>query len=527
MRRQRAVITVFFSLLSVVFLGISGAVVEAVRVAGARAACANASTLGLWSVFSEYDNDLLEEYGLFAVDAGAGGDQVSKEYLQTKLSGYVKENENVTADISGKLPGLVMDPWNISASQHQVEKYALLTDRGGNYYYQQAVEYMRQTAWANALGKLEAMYSSSQDIRQAESEFEAEQKSSGESMKTFDREVDSARQELTGEMESSTDDSGGIVIIAEGEEAEKLKKAQEEGEKKNPLEKISELQKQELLELVLGEGRVSDRKLDSRSLLSKRKANRGTLVLDTPRGSGTDNLLFCEYLLDHFRNCSDRFDSDILRYQAEYLIAGKYSDEANLKKIARNLLFLREGMNYGFLVSNPTCNAQISALALTVVGWTGKPLLVEAFKQAVLLAWAYGESLFDVRILFHGGRVPLSKSIETWNVPLDRLIDLASDLKRADYVAAGGGSGLNYEDFLRILLNMTGISRLKKRSLDLIELNERSLEGKASFRADNCVIGMTICSDWSIPAAFGRIPAALLGTEAVSFQTQVKGGFAY
>ena len=223
MPRQRAVITVFFSLLSVVFLAVSFTVVEAVRVAGARAACANASTLGLWSVFSEYDNELLEDYGLFAVDSGAGGTSVPKEYLVSKLGGYVRENENVTADMSGKLPGILMDPWKISAAQQQVDRYALLTDRGGEYYYQQAVEYMRKTAWANALGKLEAIYSDSQGIRQAESEFEAEQRSSSEDMKSFGKEVQSAREELAADPQGSgqaAGDSGGIVIVAEGEEAE-------------------------------------------------------------------------------------------------------------------------------------------------------------------------------------------------------------------------------------------------------------------------------------------------------------------
>ena len=122
MRRQRAVITVFFSLLSIIFLAVSFAVIEAVRVAGARAACANASTLGLWSVFSEYDNDLLEKYGLFAVDGGNAGTAVSKGVLLSKLDGYVRENENVTADMSGKLPGILMDPWKISASQLQVNR---------------------------------------------------------------------------------------------------------------------------------------------------------------------------------------------------------------------------------------------------------------------------------------------------------------------------------------------------------------------------------------------------------------------
>ena len=153
--------------------------------------------------------------------------------------------------------------------------------------------------------------------------------------------------------------------------------------------------------------------------------------------------------------------------------------------------------------------------------------MIEAFKHAVLLAWAYGESLFDVRILFHGGRVPLKKDANSWNVPLDRLIDLESDLQRADRAAAGGTTGLNYKDFLRLLINMTSMLKLRTRSLDLIEQDLRTQEGKAAFKADNCVIGMTIRTDWEIPAVFGKIPVAFLGTGTVSFHTQIEGGFAY
>ena len=86
MKRQRAVITVFFCLLSVVFLAFCFTILEAVRFSGARAQCRNVTSLGLWSVFSEYDNILLEDYGLFAVDA-AYGDLVSSEKLKEKLSG--------------------------------------------------------------------------------------------------------------------------------------------------------------------------------------------------------------------------------------------------------------------------------------------------------------------------------------------------------------------------------------------------------------------------------------------------------
>lgn len=537
MGRQRAVITVFFSLLSVIFLAGSFTVVEAVRVAGARAHCANASALGLWSVFSEYENVLLEDYGLFAVDGGSDGGSVSKDGLISRYSGYLRENESSTADMSGKLQGILLDPWKVSVSQAQVNQYALLTDRAGAYYYQQAVEYMRQTAWAGALGKLKAMYSRSEEIRQAESEFEQSRKDSGKNARELEQGLKDAREQLSGSQNpggsgtsagsSGGTSSGGIEIIAVGEEAEKLRQAEEEARKKNPLEKIASLQKKELLELVCGRGHVSDKALARSTLLSGRSRNSGVLALDTPRGGELDDLLFREYLLDHFPDCSDNDADKALSYQLEYLIAGKYTDAANLKKVLRRLLFLREGMNYSFLVTSSSCNLQVSALASLIAGWTGKPLLVAGIKQALLLAWAYGESLFDVRILLHGGRIPLNKDASSWNVPLEDLINLETDLPRADRIAKSGSSGLCYKDFIRILLAMTRVSTLRTRSLDMLEQNVRMSDGMEAFRADNCVVGMTVTTDWNIHPVFSNVPSALIGITAPAFRTSVSGGFAY
>ena len=100
-------------------------------------------------------------------------------------------------------------------------------------------------------------------------------------------------------------------------------------------------------------------------------------------------------------------------------------------------------------------------------------------------------------------------------------------LKKADSVAAGGTVGLQYEDYLRLLLNLTGISKLKTRSLDMLELNMRTVCGCPSFRADNCVIGMTVKTGWNIPSIFGKVPAALLGTGDLCANISVEGGFAY
>ncbi len=525
MKRQRAVITVFFCLLSIVFLAFAFTVTEAVRYAGARAQCENASSLGLWSVFSEYDNILLEDYGLFAVDASYGGELVSKEGMKEKLVSYTKENEDVTKEVSGSLPGILLDPWKVSASDMQIDQYALLTDKGGEYYYQQAVEYMSKTALAGAVGKLKDAYQDAKGIRQAESEYESSRKESGENMQTFDNSVEEAKRELTTVTTKNAD--GSVTVTVDKKAEKKVKKAQKKGNKKNPLSKIEEMKKGDILELVCGKIKLSRKKISSSQLPSKRRGNKGVLSLDTPRGGMVDNMLFREYLLDHFRNFKEGGGDETLLYQIEYMIGGKYSDKENLKKTVRNLLFLRETYNYLFLVSNGPRNAEAGKLAALIIGWTGKPVLVAGIKHALLLAWAYGESLYDVRILLHKGRVPLNKTDAAWHVPLNGLMNLKKVLKKADKTAARGTTGMEYEDYLRLLLNLTGMSKLKKRSLDMLELNMRTVCGCPSFRADNCVIGMTVKTVWNIPSIFGKVPEALLGTGDLSMNMKVNGGFAY
>ena len=525
MKRQRAVITVFFCLLSVVFLAFCFTILEAVRFSGARAQCRNVTSLGLWSVFSEYDNILMEDYGLFAVDAAYGGELISKDQLRGKLDTYMKENDRPASGMSGALSGFLLDPWKVSAGASQIREYALLTDRSGEYFYQQAVEFMAKTALSGAIGKLKDAYQDAEGIRQVESEFENSRKASEKESKSEKKGVNAAKKELTTYTEKSED--GSVTVRKDPDAADAVRKAEREGKKNDPREKMAQLKNGNLLKLTCGDIKLSQKKISSSELLSKRRGNKGVLSLDTPRGGMVDDMLFREYLLDHFRSFKDGPGEDTILYQAEYLIGGKYTDQDNLKKVIRSLLFLREGFNYIFLETSPARNKEASALAMLIIGWTGKPVLVGVVKQALLLEWAYAESLFDARILLHGGRIPLRKTEAEWHVPLNALMKMKSYLKNADGIASGGTTGLQYEDYLRLLLNMTGISKLKTRSLDMIELNMRTVCGCPSFRADNCVVGMTVKTDWSIPSIFGKVPAALLGTGDLSAGITVEGGFAY
>lgn len=55
-----------------------------------------------------------------------------------------------------------------------------------------------------------------------------------------------------------------------------------------------------------------------------------------------------------------------LRYQIEYIIGKKNSDEANLKDVAKKLLMVREGLNVAYLVSDALMMGQIHAMAAAI-----------------------------------------------------------------------------------------------------------------------------------------------------------------
>ena len=92
MRKLNASITVFFSLLSVVFLAFTFTIVEAVRISGARAQCTDLAAIANWTLFSEYENGLLEKYDLFGIDTGFDSGTFSTDYLISKLKASMLEN---------------------------------------------------------------------------------------------------------------------------------------------------------------------------------------------------------------------------------------------------------------------------------------------------------------------------------------------------------------------------------------------------------------------------------------------------
>ena len=177
--RAKGVITVFFSLTSVLILSLICTTLESARIQGARAQIANIADMGNYSVFGEYEKKLLENYEVFAVDGSYGTGDFSVERVNDKFKSYLQRNASPKDAMPG---GLCFDPWNLSLDESSIQEYALLSDRGGEVFYQQAVAYMKKTIVFAGVERLYQYYHDAVNMKTRQEEYERNKSSSDQEM---------------------------------------------------------------------------------------------------------------------------------------------------------------------------------------------------------------------------------------------------------------------------------------------------------------------------------------------------------
>ncbi len=514
MRKERGAITVFFSLVSVLFLSLICTAAESARIQGARAQAANIADMGNYSVFGEFEKRLLEEYEIFALDASYGTGDFSMDRVNDRLRDFM--GKNTGKEVKG-LAGLCFEPWQLELQESEILEYALLTDRGGEAFYQQAVSYMKQTAVTGTIGKLFQYHHDAQSAKSDQEEFKRNENSSQEQMENLEQQEAEKKKELEEQAAQAESAGDGSMVIVGGQPSQAP-------DAENPFDAVEQLKSKSMLDVLCSKYGVSGQTVSKSQIASKRRKKTGTMELPSENGGLTANLLFREYLLDHFPGYQDRKEGEKLNYQIEYVIGGKRSDRENLKTVVNKLLLLREGCNYVYCVANREMNTQAGALAALLVGWLGVPPLITVMKHALLLSWAYGESMLDVKTLMDGGSVPMAKTEATWRLTLDKLTNIEG-LLRED--GASRKEGEDYRAHLRILLNLQSVSTQKKRAVDLVELNLSSVPGLSNFQADHCVVGIRARSSWRIRPVFARVPAVFLGVPSSGLLVTADSGFTY
>ncbi len=485
---QKGSITVFLSLVCILFLSLICASVESARFQGARAQTVNIAGMSTFSLLGEFEKTLLEKYNIFSLDGTYGNGAFGAEKVKERLEDYI--SYHVQPDKGLNVP-FVFDPWNLELTDSSIEEYALLTDDKGEPFYQQAVSYMKVNAAGMAVDKLLEYTKHQEEIETWQEKYEESRKSNDSQI----TELEGSKQQKLQEMESEAAERGTVFI-------------EPEEPKGNPLKEIASLRKKSTLSIVTWDKELSAKKINPGNFPSGNRNRRGTMKIEKTHSGLTANLLFREYLLQHFPSYLSGLKGKALDYQIEYILGGKNTDEKNLKYVVNRLLLIREGMNYLYCLKDQSIRQQAEKLAVALTGFFGIPALTAATKHALLLAWAYGESLVDVRILLDGGKVPIWKDASTWSLTLENLGRITEILKEG---AKESGKGLMYPEYLRVLLNMGSVSSQKMRALDMIQAELREEGESSGFKAENCIVAVKTNTQWKCRTVFFSLPKAVMG----------------
>ena len=253
----------------------------------------------------------------------------------------------------------------------------------------------------------------------------------------------------------------------------------------NPADAVASLRSLGILRLTVEDlDSISNASLEQGKRVSDRSLRQETeniVLYGEPLAA--DKLLFKEYLFQKMGCYTKTKENSALKYQLEYLLNGDPGDYANLEKTANKLCMLRFLLNYQFLSGNPVKKAEVKAMAVTLTAVTLKPELEPFVSRTLLFAWAYVESVQDVKQLLAGGKIPWKKTDADWQTQLVHLAEFNKHLSQNN-----GGRGMDYVNYLRIFVCLTADETLAKRAMDLVESDVQQTPGNEKFQLDGCVI---------------------------------------
>lgn len=415
----------------------------------------------VFSMFGEYHQKLMEDYHIFSIEGSYGTGEFSEEKIIGRMQYY-----------------------GAAGMKNEITGIQYLTDMGGQPLREQVLQYMEDSYGISVIRNFTGLTSEWEE--EALNGADMEEKEQG------------ILDEVNDLMENAQ-----IPEDAGNEEAE-TDKATEIRNGAGLFSCIDQIDKTGILSVVMPEDmELSGLETDTDRQVSNRDLNagRGTFPVRQEADGIEERLLFNEYILNTFFHAvSGKYENDpsasqdrdgtegrkrSLLYEIEYILEGKASDKENLEAFLMKLFFVRMAVNYVYLQNAPSKKAEVSSLATAVTAVLMIPETAEILSQLILLAWAAGESVADIRTLLSGKRAATVKNDDTWQLPLFSLLTIGNGTAAEEN--SDVPDGISYKDYLRIFLFLEKSSSVNMRVLDRIEENMKTEYSMDYFRADRCI----------------------------------------
>ena len=438
---RKGEITVFLSVVFVLMISFVSGILQASSIQAAKNLGRLETDRAIYSVFGEYQKELLEQYHVFGLDGSYGTGSYTEENLISRMHYYGTEG-----------------------TEHEITDIQYLTDNSGQAFREQVLTYMEQT---NGIGMIRKFTGLTEEWE--------EQEIQGNEMEKIREESTQEIEEISSMLENTADTGSG----------------EKEADVENPFHFMDKIEQYGILSVVLPKDMIlSEKEITLESQVSYRnlRTGRGSFPSRTGTDGIEEKLLFDEYVIDRYTSAVTEGESDeknrTLDYEIEYILAGKTSDKENLESVLFRIFLIRMALNYAFLLTDTEKQGQAEILALAVAALLLVPEAVEGIKHLVLIAWAAGESVTDIRTLLSGKRAALVKTTDNWQTSLTSLFTLGEGSGTEENDAQ---EGIYYKDYLRILLFLENSKDVTMRALDRIEENLRTEQKLRFFHADQCV----------------------------------------
>ncbi len=475
-------ITLFLALVMTMVFSLLFSLLEAARVQALDEIAARSLLLELESAFGEYQPELWRDYGLLFLDGGNDSGELDLALLE----GHRMEE----AVLAQKGMGF----YQMALKNLQFTGYTLATDDGGAVFQKQACAAIQAQLAAGTAQALQATAQKGKELAE-ESETHQQQWNSAKNAMTKADEIEKEKKtDAAVSPEKERPKASLSLSEKESKQTAKTVPSGKAGAKtgknlpENPVDSVDVLKNSMTLALVVeNPSEISAKTIPLSDTLGNRKIAQGNWQL--PKGGSLDKLWFLQYLNRYF-SCGSGAgekgsENHALEYELEYCIAGKDSDYENLEKTVKELLLIREAGNFMTIMQDGQKQALALEIATAAVGFTGLAPLIQAVQIGILLAWSYIESILDVRCLLSGGSVPLVKAISDWQSDVSLGEKLVADKEEK---TKNRKEGLNYRQYLQILLLLVAEDTLAYRAMDVIERNIALKE--PGFRMDCQIHGV-------------------------------------
>ena len=470
--KKKGSMTVFLAMILVLTETLLFALGEYIRIYELKSLAQEYTDAAVESAFSEYNTYLWANYQILAIDLGYGSNTTGTAVMQQRVIDFVSEDANPESGLSFN---------RLTAEFATVDNYSLLTDNGGNAIVSQGVTAAKTNLADNILDLITDQLEGEEDIESVDIESIVEE---GTSTLNQAKEENAAAREKAIEERDPNHPVSDIPVPEEVED--------------NPLDvyaRVKESMDKGAIYLVLGDTPTSAYEIEAGTLPSSRSLQVGNKDAATGQ-SLVDRALYTKYLLENMSYYGSDLEHDGFSYELEYLANGQSSDQANLASTIEKLMLVREAANYGAILKDTRLRNMASTLATTLTSFC--PAAYGPVELAIIGAWAYMESILDIRLLLAGGKVAVIKNYDQWTVDVWNMTDFVNK----DAMANNCENGLTYRQLLTGMLVLIPMDTLGIRTADILEDALNTQENYGQVRLDNMLSSAEISVSYSASPLF-------------------------